>query len=159
MIARAIQRNVHVSPKKATLCCRLIRNKPMEVALRILDNQPQKTAKYLKKLLLSAAANAVNNHAMMGNKLYVFSSVANKGRTLKRTLTRAKGRADLIRKRFSHLEVCVSDDPKEREKMNSYILKPIAHRKKYLKPENSDKSLEVMPKVIAKKKRESNKKQ
>ncbi|AEW45933.1 50S ribosomal protein L22 [Mycoplasma haemocanis str. Illinois] len=147
MIARAIQRNVHVSSKKAVLCCRLIRNKSYMEAIRILDNQPQKTAKFLKKLLMSAAANAVNNHAMSGDKLYVFSSSANQGRTLKRTIPRAKGRADLIRKRFSHLEICLSDDKDERKKLNVYLLKPRAHQHKY-KPKLVDRSVEIKPKSI-----------
>ncbi|CBY93465.1 ribosomal protein L22 [Mycoplasma haemofelis str. Langford 1] len=150
MIARAIQRNVHVSSKKAILCCRLIRNKSYMEALRILDNQPQKTAKYLKKLLMSAAANAVNNHAMSGDRLYVFSSSANQGRTLKRTIPRAKGRADLIRKRFSHLEICLSDDKDERKKLNAYLLRPRAHQHKY-KPKLADRSVEIKPKSIMQK--------
>lgn len=151
MIARAIQRNVGVSAKKATLCCRLIRNMPVEKALRILENQPQKTAGYLSKLLLSAISNAVNNHSMSGKNLYVFSSVANQARTLKRTLPRAKGRADLMRKRFSHLEVCVSDDLNEKKKLNDRILVPRAHRKKRVGVLSEDGSVEVMPKIISKK--------
>lgn len=153
MIARAIQRNVHVSPRKAVLCCRLIKDKPIEEALKILENQPQKTAKYLLKLLLSAAANAVNNHAMSGDKLYVFSSRANTGRVLKRTMPRAKGRSDLIRKRCSHLEIYLSDDKKEREKMNKYLLKPRAHQHKYKSAEKA-KSVEIKPKLIQRKNKE-----
>lgn len=155
MIARAIQRNVNVSARKANLCCRLIRNRPFVQALRILDNQPNKSAKFLRKLLLSAASNAVNNHAMSGSKLYVFSSVANQGVTLKRTLTRAKGRADLLRKRFSHLEVCLSDDLQERQKLNKILLKPRAHRQK--KSEISKEDREIKPKIISKKQKEMEK--
>ncbi|GCE63972.1 50S ribosomal protein L22 [Candidatus Mycoplasma haematohominis] len=155
MLAKAIQRNVHVSSKKANLCCRLIRNKSVEQALKILENQPHKTAKYLSKLLIAACANAVHNHAMSGRDLYVFSSIANQGRTLKRTMPRARGRADLMRKRFSHLEVWVSDDPQEKEKRNAIFLKPRAHQSKYRKSLDKNTSIEIMPKLIAKKQRES----
>lgn len=155
MLAKAVQRNIHVSSKKANLCCRLIRNKPVEQAIKILENQPNKTAKYLSKLLISACANAVNNHAMSGRNLYVFNSVANQGKTLKRTMPRARGRADLMRKRFSHLEVWVSDDPKEKEKRNAILLKPRAHQSRYRKSLDKQTSIKIMPKLIAKKQREA----
>lgn len=155
MLARAIQRNVHVSAKKANLCCRLIRNKPVAQAFIILENQPHKTAKFLSKLLKAAFENARNNHAMPGENLYVYSCVANQGRTLKRTMPRARGRADLMRKRFSHLEIWVSDDPKERENRNALLLKPRALQGKYRKALNKKGMMEIMPKLITKKQRES----
>lgn len=151
MLARAIQRNVHVSPKKANLCCRLIRNKPVNEALKILEHQPHKTAKFLLKLLGSACANAVNNHAMVGKNLYVYESISQQGRILKRTMPRARGRADLMRKRFSHLEVWVSDDPMERQNRNAIFLKPRAHQWKYKNKVAEGGAVEIMPKLIAKK--------
>lgn len=154
MIAKASQRSIHVSPKKAKYCCRLIVNQPVDKALRILSNQPQKTARYLSKLLLSAASNAVHNHAMQGNKLYVYRSVANTGIILKRTIPRAKGRADLLRKRYSNLEVWVSDDPLERTKRNSLLLRPRAHQGKYKKILDEKGVVEIMPKLIVKKQQE-----
>lgn len=153
-----MQRNVHVSPKKANLCCRLIRNKPVNEALKILEHQPHKTAKYLLKLLTSACANAVNNHAMAGRDLYVYESIAQQGRILKRTMVRARGRADLMRKRFSHLEVWVSDDPLERKKRNVVLLKPRAHQWKYRGSLMDKGSVEIVPKLINKKHREESKK-
>lgn len=114
--AKAIQRNIHISSRKAKLVCDLIRNKPVKQALEILENTNKKAAKYLQKLLHSAISNAINNHALNAENLYVYKVVANQGATLKRTSPRAKGSADLIRKRYSHLLVVVSDDPKEKEK-------------------------------------------
>lgn len=113
--ARAIQRNIHISSRKAKLVCDLIRNKPVQEALTILEHTNKKAAYYLKKLLDQAISNAVNNHALNASKLYVYKVVANQGPTLKRTSPRAKGSADLIRKRHSHLEIVVSDNPQERE--------------------------------------------
>lgn len=114
--ARAIQRNIHISSRKAKLVCDLIRNKPVQEALSILEHTNKKAATYLKKLLDQAISNAVNNHALKADKLYIFKVVANQGPTLKRTMPRAKGSADLIRKRYSHLEIIVSDDPNEKQK-------------------------------------------
>lgn len=107
--------NVHVSPRKAGLVCALIRGKKVSQALTILQHCPQKTAKTLLKLLSSAIANATNNHSMNGDKLYVYSCVANTGRTIKRAMPRAKGSSNMIRKRHSHLVVVLSDNPNERQ--------------------------------------------
>lgn len=157
MLARAIQRNVHVSPKKANLCCRLIRNKPVNEALKILEHQPHKTAKYLLKLLTAACANAVNNHSMSGRNLYVYESLAQQGRILKRTMIRARGRADLMRKRFSHLEIWVSDDAEERQKRNKIFLKPRAHQWKCRGKITDAGPMEIVPKLINRKNREESK--
>ncbi|GHU26419.1 50S ribosomal protein L22 [Bacilli bacterium] len=116
MKARAIQKNVHVSSRKANLICDLIRYKSVKEALVILDNAEKKTAGIIKKLLNSAAANATNNHQMNGDKLYIYFVTANQGSTIKRSLPRAKGSANMIRKRHSHLVIELSDDPKQREK-------------------------------------------
>ncbi|MDR0675381.1 MAG: 50S ribosomal protein L22 [Mycoplasmataceae bacterium] len=115
MKAYAIQRNVHISARKANLVCDLIRYKTIAQALIILDNADKKVAPILKKLLNSAVANATNNHQMIGEKLYIYAVTANQGSTIKRSLPRAKGSANMIRKRHSHLEVVLSDNPKQRE--------------------------------------------
>lgn len=107
--------NVHVSSRKAGLVCALIRGKKVSQALTILQHCPDKTAKILLKLLSSAIANATNNHSMNGDKLYVYSCVANNGRTIKRAMPRAKGSSNMIRKRHSHLVVVLSDNPNERQ--------------------------------------------
>ncbi|WP_391592143.1 LSU ribosomal protein L22p (L17e) [[Mycoplasma] cavipharyngis] len=148
MLAKAIQRNVRVSAKKATLVCALIRNQNVKEAFKILDHSQQKTATFLKKLLGSAVANAVNNHAMNGNDLYVYSVVANQGPTYKRNMPRAKGRSDIMRKRSSHLEVIVSDNPNEKTESNKKLLKPRAHQHKYQKDQLAQKAIVVEKTVV-----------
>jgi ribosomal protein L22 len=115
MKAYAVQYNVHISSRKANLVCDLIRYKKINEALIILDNADKKIAYIIKKLLNSAVANATNNHQMIGEKLYIYAITANQGSTIKRSLPRAKGSANMIRKRHSHLEIVLSDDPKQRE--------------------------------------------
>lgn len=114
MTTTAIVRNVHVSSRKANLVCSLIRGKKATNALIILQNCHKKTANVLYKLLVSAIANATNNHMMNGNDLYVYSCVANQGRTIKRVMPRAKGSSNMIRKRHSHLVITLSDNPKQK---------------------------------------------
>ena len=128
MQAKASQANIHVSPRKAKLVCDLIKNRPVTEALTILENTHKKTAIFLKKLLHQAIANATNNHAMQADKLYVYTVVANQGSTLKRTMPRAKGSADLIRKRHTHLKIVLSDDQNERKKEIDAIKKRIKKR-------------------------------
>ncbi|MDE6894060.1 MAG: 50S ribosomal protein L22 [Malacoplasma sp.] len=128
MQAKASQANIHVSPRKAKLVCDLIKNRPVTEALTILENTHKKTAVFLKKLLHQAIANATNNHAMQADKLYVYTVAANQGSTLKRTMPRAKGSADLIRKRHTHLKIVLSDDQNERKKEIESIKKRIKKR-------------------------------
>jgi ribosomal protein L22 len=115
MKVRAIQKNVHVASRKANLVCALIRNKKVTDALIVLENTEKKTANIMKKILNSAIANATNNHSMDVNKLYVYGAFANQGRTIKRSMPRARGAADMIKKRHSHLEIVLSDDINQRQ--------------------------------------------
>jgi ribosomal protein L22 len=142
MKARAIQKNVHVSARKANLVCDLIRYKSVTEALIILDNAEKKTSAILKKLLNSAVSNATNNHQMVGERLYVYAVTANQGATIKRSLPRAKGSANMIRKRHSHIEVVLSDDPQQRKKD---LLNLDTNKKSKAK---------VDPKIVSKKKTE-----
>ncbi len=116
MKAKAIQRYIHISSQKAKLVVDLIRNKNVTESLIILDNTNKKAAPIVKKLLVQAIANATNNHAMDGSKLYIYKIVANQAPTLKRTNPRARGSADLLKKRYSHIEITLSDDQEELKK-------------------------------------------
>ncbi|MDR2461992.1 MAG: 50S ribosomal protein L22 [Mycoplasmataceae bacterium] len=116
MKTRVIQRNVNVSPRKAGLVCDLIRSKNVKQALTILTHTEKKTADILRKMLNSAIANATHNHGMKIDDLYIYNTVANKGTYLKRTLPRARGSADIMLKRYSHLEIILSDDPQQKQK-------------------------------------------
>lgn len=69
----------------------------------------------MKRILNSAIANATNNHSMDVNKLYVYGAFANQGKTIKRSMPRARGAADMIKKRHSHLEIVLSDDINQRQ--------------------------------------------
>ena len=69
MEARAVLRYARISPRKVKIVLDLIRNKPANVAMGILNNTPKAASEYLTKLLASAIANAENNHDMDKNKL------------------------------------------------------------------------------------------
>jgi large subunit ribosomal protein L22 len=61
------------------------------------------------KVLKSAVANAVNNHDLDEDKLYVKACWADEGITMKRYMPRAKGSASPINKRTSHITVVVAE--------------------------------------------------
>ena len=107
--ASATLRYARISPRKVKLVIDLIRNKPVGVAMGILKNTPKAASEYLEKLLASAIANAVNNHNMDVNELYISECFATQGPTLKRVRPRAQGRAFRILKRTSHITLVVKE--------------------------------------------------
>ncbi|AAM25430.1 MAG: 50S ribosomal protein L22 [Caldanaerobacter subterraneus] len=109
MEARAIARYVRISPRKARLVLNLIRGKHVDEALAILKFTPKKASKIVEKVLKSAIANAENNHNMNRDNLYVAKAVADEGPTMKRVLPRAMGRADIMRRRTSHITIVVKE--------------------------------------------------
>lgn len=128
MTAIAKQYRVRISPQKARLVCQLIVNKSISEAQTILTNTNKKGARILLKLLNGAISNATNNHAMNADKLYVFEALANKGPVMKRTLPRAKGSADVIRKRSTNFVLYLSDDRNERKIMIDKVKQKMALR-------------------------------
>jgi large subunit ribosomal protein L22 len=109
MEARAISRYVRISPCKVKIVVDLIRNKPVGVAMGILNNTPKAASEVLIKLLKSAVANAENNHNMNVDNLYISEVYACPGPILKRIMPRAQGRAFRINKRTSHITLVVKE--------------------------------------------------
>ncbi|MCK5806891.1 MAG: 50S ribosomal protein L22 [Mycoplasmataceae bacterium] len=107
--AKASVKLQRVSVRKANLVAALIRKQDIPTAIATLKNTPKKSSKLFLKLLESAIANAVNNHGMSADKLFVSKVVVNEGPTLKRFQPRSQGRAYQILKRTSHLAVEVSE--------------------------------------------------
>ncbi|HCG6407474.1 TPA: 50S ribosomal protein L22 [Vibrio parahaemolyticus] len=98
-----------ISPQKARLVADLIRGKSVDQALEILTFSNKKAAALVKKVLESAIANAEHNEGADIDDLNVAKIFADEGPTMKRIMPRAKGRADRILKRSSHITVVVAD--------------------------------------------------
>ena len=111
-MVNATAKYVRVSPRKAGDMAQLIRGKKVAEAKAILKLSPRVAAKVVGKVLDSAVANAENNHDLDADDLYVVQAYVNGGPTIKRFQPRAMGRASRIRKRTSHITVCV-DEKKE----------------------------------------------
>jgi len=111
-MVNATAKYVRISPRKAGDVAQLIRGKKVAEAKAILSLTPRAAARVVGKVLDSAVANAENNHDLDADDLYVVQAYVNGGPTLKRFRPRAMGRASRIRKRTSHITVCV-DEKKE----------------------------------------------
>jgi len=109
MEVTAIARGLRIGPQKARLVADQVRGKPVAKALDILAFSNQKGAGLIRKVLESAIANAENNEGADVDELHVHRIFVDEGVTLKRIMPRAKGRADRISKRSSHITVTVSD--------------------------------------------------
>ncbi len=102
---RAIAKHIRISPFKVRAVLDVIRGKSYEQAKAILENMPKSACEPVKKVLMSAAANAENNLGMSKDNLFVAEAYADQGPTLKRIMPRAQGRAFRILKRTSHITI------------------------------------------------------
>lgn len=114
MQAKAVARYIRISPRKARQVIDLIRGKNVAEAIAILKFVPHKATESISKVLNSAVANAEHNYEMDSDKLYVKEAFVDGGPSFKRIMPRAMGRADLIKKRTSHITVVV-DERQEKE--------------------------------------------
>ncbi|MDD3303483.1 MAG: 50S ribosomal protein L22 [Clostridia bacterium] len=108
-IARAELRHARISARKVKIVIDLIRGKKVKESIAILKYTNKAAAPMVEKLVKSAMANAVNNNHMDETKLYISEIYANQGPTMKRIMPRAKGSANRIRKRTSHIIVVVKE--------------------------------------------------
>ncbi|ABI55817.1 50S ribosomal protein L22 [Alkalilimnicola ehrlichii MLHE-1] len=98
-----------LSPQKARLVADQVRGLPVEKALEILEFSPKKAAAIVRKVLDSAVANAEHNDGADIDALRVARIFVDEGPMLKRIRPRAKGRANRILKRTSHITVTVAE--------------------------------------------------
>jgi large subunit ribosomal protein L22 len=110
MATSATLKYTHLSPQKMRLVADQIRGLPVDRAINLLAFSNKKGADIIKKVLESAIANAENNDGADIDELKVSTIQVNQGPTMKRLRPRARGRADRIIKRTSHLTVTVAEN-------------------------------------------------
>lgn len=125
---KASLRDIRISPKKLNLVAELIRNQTVENADNILKYTPKRGAKLLRKLLLSAVANAENNFKQKKETLAIREVKVSKAFTLHRSIPAGKGSSRRILKYASHahiyLDQAVKAEPKtEKPKKTTKSLK------------------------------------
>ena len=105
--AKAVARNIRVSPQKLNLLAQLIRGKKVATALADLEFSRKRIAHDVRKCLQSAIANAENNHDLDIDDLIVAQAHVGKGLVMKRFHARARGRAGRVERPFAHLTIVV----------------------------------------------------
>lgn len=101
--------NTRLSPQKIRLVADQVRGLPVEKAIDVLTFSNKKAAAIIKKVLESAIANAEHNDGADIDELKISEILVDAGPTMKRLRPRARGRADRIIKRTSHVKVTVSE--------------------------------------------------
>ncbi|MFH2035622.1 MAG: 50S ribosomal protein L22 [Candidatus Zixiibacteriota bacterium] len=116
MQARARIKYLRTSPKKMRQVADLIKGKPVEEAMNILNFTPKAAAHHLAKTLKSAASNAlssVGTSKLKAEDLMVSKVFVDSAPTAKRIRFQAMGRVFRLRKRYCHLTVEVEGEPQE----------------------------------------------
>jgi large subunit ribosomal protein L22 len=109
MEVKAIHRGARISAQKTRLVADQIRGLPVDKALNVLTFSPKKAAGIVKKVVLSAIANAEHNEGADIDELKITSIYVDKGASLKRFTARAKGRGNRIEKQSCHITVTVGN--------------------------------------------------
>ena len=109
MEVKAISKDTGISPRKMRLLVDMVKGMKVEDALNVLRFAPTPNARIVAKTIKSAAANAENNFQMTPADLKIVRITADEARMLKRFRARARGRANQILKRSSHITVVVSE--------------------------------------------------
>ncbi|BGI51576.1 MAG: 50S ribosomal protein L22 [Buchnera aphidicola (Ceratovacuna japonica)] len=104
----AIHRKANSSSQKVRLVSKLILGKSVSSAMEILEFNRKKVSNLIMKVLNSAIANAEHNYGLNIDKLKIIRINIDNGPVMKRMMPRAKGRADRILKRTSHIKIVVS---------------------------------------------------
>jgi len=113
--AKAVTRMLRVSPRKLNLVAAAIRGKKVGSALADLTFSRKRIAGDVKKTLMSAIANAENNHQLDVDRLVVAEASVGKGLVMRRFHARARGRGAKILKPFSHLTIVVREREEEKK--------------------------------------------
>jgi large subunit ribosomal protein L22 len=113
--AKAIGRNIRVSPRKLNLVAQSIRGQSAERALATLTFSPKRIAQDVKKVLQSAIANAENNHDLDVDDLVVTEASVGRNLVMKRFHARARGRGARIEKPFAQVTIVVEEKREEKK--------------------------------------------
>ncbi len=116
MEIKARAKYLRISPLKLRLVARTLPGKRVEEALALLRFMPQRGARLLRKVVMSAVANAEQRPQVDVDTLYVKGVQVDGGPSLKRFQPRAMGRVNRILKRSSHITVVLDEGPKKKSK-------------------------------------------
>jgi len=125
---KAITRFLLVSPSKLRPVADLVRRKPYTDAVSILENMPHKGARLIRKTVVSAASNALNqDKQLVEDMLYIKQINIDEGPRMKRVWFRGRGKADMLLKRMCHITVIVDQSANAAGEQKAAI-KPVSKK-------------------------------
>lgn len=101
---------LRIAPRKVLLVARAIVGLSFSQAEAVLRLMPKASTRPLLKVLKSAEANAKQNFKLSPGRLYVRLIRVNEGPALKRLFPRARGKADVKKRRSSHITLVLTDE-------------------------------------------------
>lgn len=135
-------RHLRIAPRKVRLVADLIRGKSVKEAQDILHFAVKRAALPFLKLLKSVVSNAENNFQLEEKELYISKVLVDEGPRLKRWLARARGKANEIQKKTSHITMVLDEfikKPKEVKKEEVEKLKKVERVEEYSKIKEAPK--------------------
>jgi large subunit ribosomal protein L22 len=111
MEVKASAKYLRISPTKLRLVARTLSGKKVEEALAMLQFMPQRGARLVRKVVMSAVANAEQRPQIDVDTLVIKGVQVDVGPSLKRFRPRAMGRVSHILKRSSHITVVLKEGP------------------------------------------------
>lgn len=145
-------RYLRISPRKVRLVTKMVKGKTTREAQAILNFTIKRAAKPILKLLNSAIATAKNDFHKSEDNLYIKNITVDEGPSLKRILPRARGRADIIKKRTSHVTLVLAEkeakEKESKEKVKSAEKKVEAGGEKEVKEKIEAKKEEKLKKKL-----------
>jgi large subunit ribosomal protein L22 len=109
MESRAVLRYARISPTKVRRVLTLVKGKKAGEALVSLKFLPHSSARIVAKVLRSAMANAEQKKVADPESMSIKRITVDQGPSMKRIMPRAMGRADIIKKRTSHITVILEE--------------------------------------------------
>jgi large subunit ribosomal protein L22 len=110
MESRAILRYARITPRKARRVVDLVKGKNAGDAILFLRFMPYRGARIVEKVLESAMANAEQKKAVNPESMKIVKAFVDQGPATKRVEPRAMGRANVIKKRTSHITLVLAEE-------------------------------------------------
>jgi len=109
MESKAMLRYARITPRKARRVTELIKGKTAGEAMTSLKFMPYRGAVLVRNLLNSAMANAEQKDAVAPEEMKIVKAYVDEGPMMKRMMPRAMGRANIIKKKTSHITLVLAD--------------------------------------------------
>lgn len=109
MQVKAVAKYIKVQPRKVRIIADKVRETSAPKTVAVLRYHTSKSARELRKVLISAMANAQENHGIAPEDLKIAAITVDEGPRQKRMRARAMGRGMRITKKTSHITVTVED--------------------------------------------------